>query len=176
MATVVDATAGLDIGMLMYNAGADPNYEPFLDNAVEVALGMVQRNCIVPLQMCHHFGAAMVDRGKGGIVLVSSGAGLVGAQNMVAYAATKAFDMVMAESLWAELHDKGVDVLSLARRHGHAGVCRSPPNGRARQRGRRNPHTRRLTARKRWMTHRELENGPTWPVGEQPREARSTCA
>ena len=52
-------------------------------------------------------------RGPGGIVLVSSGAGLVGAPNMVAYGATKAFDMVMAEALWAELHDQGVDVLGL---------------------------------------------------------------
>jgi uncharacterized protein len=32
---------------------------------------------------------------------------------MVAYGATKAFDMVMAEGLWAELHPSGVDVLGL---------------------------------------------------------------
>ena len=55
----------------------------------------------------------MVARGRGGIVLVSSGGGLVGAPNMVAYGATKAFDMVMAEALWAELHEQGVDVLGL---------------------------------------------------------------
>jgi len=46
-------------------------------------------------------------------VLVSSGAGLAGGANMVAYSASKAFDMVMAEALWAELHTKGVDVLGL---------------------------------------------------------------
>ncbi len=46
-------------------------------------------------------------------MLVSSGGGLIGAPNMVAYGATKAFDMVMAEALWAELHDQGVDVLGL---------------------------------------------------------------
>ena len=32
---------------------------------------------------------------------------------MAAYAASKAFDMVMAEALWAELHDQGVDVVAL---------------------------------------------------------------
>ena len=53
----------------------------------------------------------MVTRGKGGIVLVSSGAGFAGAPHMVAYGASKAFDTVMGESLWAELHDQGVDVL-----------------------------------------------------------------
>lgn len=55
----------------------------------------------------------MVQRGRGGIVLFGSGAGLAGGPNMVAYGATKAFDMVFAEALWSELHDKGVDVLGL---------------------------------------------------------------
>jgi short-subunit dehydrogenase len=110
---VVEATEGLDVGMLMYCAGADPNYEPFLANPIEVALGLVERNCVVPMQLCHHFAGPMVSRARGGIVLVSSGAGLAGGQNMVAYCASKAFDMVMAEALWAELQDKGVDVLGL---------------------------------------------------------------
>jgi short-subunit dehydrogenase len=55
----------------------------------------------------------MVQRGGGGIVLFGSGAGLAGGPNMVAYGATKAFDMVFTEALWSELHDKGVDVLGL---------------------------------------------------------------
>ncbi len=113
MAKIAEATAGLEVGMVMYCAGADPNYEPFLAHSVDVALGMVQRNCVVPLQVSHHFAGAMVDRGRGGIVLVSSGGGLIGGPNMVAYGASKAFDIVMAEALWSELHDQGVDVLGL---------------------------------------------------------------
>ena len=74
---------------------------------------MVHRNCVVPMQLCHHFAPAMVERRRGGIVLFGSGAGLAGGPNMVAYGATKAFDMVFAEALWSELHDKGVDVLGL---------------------------------------------------------------
>jgi short-subunit dehydrogenase len=74
---------------------------------------MVQRNCTVPMQLCHHFAPAMVERGHGGIVLFGSGAGFAGGPNMVAYGATKAFDMVFAEALWAELRDKGIDVLGL---------------------------------------------------------------
>ena len=74
---------------------------------------MVQRNCVVPLRLSHHFAGPMKDRGRGGIIIVSSGAGLVGGRNMVAYGASKAFDMVMAEALWAELHASGVDVLGL---------------------------------------------------------------
>ncbi len=110
-AKVLEATAGLDVGMFMYGAGADPNYKLFLDQPVEDATRLVQRNCMTPLELCHAFAASMVTRGKGGIVLVSSGAGFAGARNMVAYGASKAFDTVMGESLWAELHDQGVDVL-----------------------------------------------------------------
>ena len=158
----------------MYCAGRGPDYEPFLANPVEPALAMVQRNCVVPVQLCHHFAGPMVARGRGGIVLVSSGAGLVGAPNMVAYGATKAFDMVMAEALWAELHDQGVDVLGLvlgltdtpalrrllARRGVLAGPDDdSPIPGAVDRRGRR-----------RARRSRNLSNGPTWFVGELLRD------
>jgi short-subunit dehydrogenase len=113
MPTVAAATSDVDVGLVMYCAGADANYQPFLANPSAIAEAMVHRNCVVPLQMCHHFAAPMAARGRGGIVIVGSGAGLAGAPNMVAYSASKAFDMVFAEALWAELHPKGVDVLGL---------------------------------------------------------------
>lgn len=112
-ATIAAATDDLDIGFLVYCAGADPNFEPFLANPIATAEAMVHRNCVVPMQLCHHFAPAMVARRGGGIVIFGSGAGLAGGPNMVAYGATKAFDMVFAEALWSELHDKGVDVLGL---------------------------------------------------------------
>jgi short-subunit dehydrogenase len=173
MTKIVDATKGLELGMVMYCAGADPNYEPFLANPVEIPMAMVHRNCVVPLQICHHFAGPMEARGRGGIVLVSSGAGLAGGPNMVAYAATKAFDMVMAEALWAELHDKGVDVLALvlgltdtpalrtllARR----GVLSSPDDT--------TPIPGAATpAEVAAEAIANLSNGPTWFVGEQLRE------
>ncbi len=111
--TIIDATAGLDIGMLVYCAGADPKYQPFLANPVSVAEELLQRNCLVLMRLCHHYAGMMVARGRGGIVNFSSGAALAGGPNMVAYGGTKAFDMVFTEGLWAELHDKGVDVLCL---------------------------------------------------------------
>lgn len=110
---VAEATSDLEIGFLAYCAGADPDYEPFLSSPLSAAEAMVQRNCVAPMRLCHHFAAPMVARGRGGIVLFGSGAGFAGAPNMVAYGATKAFDMVFAEALWAELHDKGVDVIGL---------------------------------------------------------------
>ena len=110
---IIDATADLEVGMLVYCAGGDPNYQPFLANPVSAAEALLQRNCLVLMRLCHHFAGLMVERGRGGIVNFTSGAALAGGRNMVAYGGTKAFDMVFTEGLWAELHDKGVDVLGL---------------------------------------------------------------
>jgi short-subunit dehydrogenase len=111
--SIIDATADLEVGMLVYCAGGDPNYQPFLANPVSAAEALLQRNCLVLMRLCHHFAGLMVERGRGGIVNFTSGAALAGGRNMVAYGGTKAFDMVFTEGLWAELHDKGVDVLGL---------------------------------------------------------------
>lgn len=110
---IIDATSDIEVGMLVYCAGGDPNYQPFLANPVSAAEGLLQRNCLVMMRLCHHFAGLMVKRGKGGIVNFTSGAALAGGRNMVAYGGTKAFDMVFTEGLWVELHDKGVDVLGL---------------------------------------------------------------
>lgn len=107
------ATADLEVGFLVYCAGADPNFRSFLDSPLSDAEAMVHRNCVTPMQLCHHFAGPMAARGRGGIVLFGSGAGLAGGPNMVAYGASKAFDMVFAEALWAELNGSGVDVLGL---------------------------------------------------------------
>jgi short-subunit dehydrogenase len=169
---IASTTDDLEVGMLMYNAGADPNVQPFLANDVDVALGMVQRNAALPLRLCHHLGGRMVERGRGGIVLVSSGAGLVGAPNMVAYAATKAFDIVLAESLWSEWHDLGVDVLGLV-----LGMTDTPAlRTLLAQRGVPVPDDQPMEGA---STAAEvvdealanLANGPTWFVGEQLRSS-----
>ena len=110
---IIDSTADIDIGMLVYCAGGDPNYQPFLSNPVSAAEALLQRNCLVLMRLCHHFAGLMVERGRGGIVNFTSGAALAGGRNMVTYGGTKAFDMVFTEGLWVELHDKGVDVLGL---------------------------------------------------------------
>ena len=110
-AAVRAATDDLVVGTVMYNAGADPINERFLSYDVEPALAMIHRNCVVPTQLCHHFGAGMKARGQGGIVLVSSAAGLLGMSTMATYGATKAFDIVLGEALWAELRPSGIHVL-----------------------------------------------------------------
>jgi len=112
-AQVVNGVSDLEIGFFVYCAGADPNYKRFLDSPLETAESMLHRNCTVSMQLCHHLCGPMAEKGRGAAVLFGSGAGFAGAANMVAYGASKAFDMVFAEALWCELKPRGVDVLGL---------------------------------------------------------------
>src|SRR5438309_4656565 len=43
-AAIAAATGDLEIGFLVYCAGADPNFKPFLANPIEAAESMVHRN------------------------------------------------------------------------------------------------------------------------------------
>lgn len=113
MDRIAAATADLQVGFVLYGAGADPDYRPFLSQPVDAGLALVQRNCAMSLRVLHHFAGPMVERGRGALAVLSSGAGLAGGPNMVAYAATKAFDTTLAQSMWAELQGTGVDVLAM---------------------------------------------------------------
>jgi short-subunit dehydrogenase len=110
---LASATVDLDVGLLVYNAGADPYMSRFLDKPAGVWQAMLARNCTTVLGAAHHFGGRMVARGRGGIALVTSGAAWAGASHIAVYSATKAFDLLLAESLWAELGPLGVDVLAI---------------------------------------------------------------
>ena len=102
---------GREVGLLILNAGADPNGAMFLDGDIPNWVDLANRNVITVMRACHHFGRAMRDRGRGGIMVVGSGACYAGLPGIATYGATKAFDMLLCESLWAELKPHGVDVL-----------------------------------------------------------------
>lgn len=112
---LAEATADLEIGLVVYNAGAAGCVPPsgFLDQSLQHWQEIVSRNCVTVTSVAHHFGAAMLARGRGGIVLVGSTASWAGTANMAIYCATKAFQRGLAESLWAEFQPRGVDVLGM---------------------------------------------------------------
>jgi uncharacterized protein len=112
-AALAASTADLDIGLLIYNAGADPRTLPLLDQSLDDLQSLVRRNCNTVLDCAYLFGGQMVARHRGGMILVSSVAGWAGSSHIAAYCATKAFDTMLAESLWAEWKDDGVNVLGL---------------------------------------------------------------
>jgi len=105
-------TGGLKVGLVVYNATGVYTGE-FEDQPVESMTSMVAINCFGPLVVCEHFGRSMIARGRGGVVLMSSGAGLAGCPYNATYAASKAFDLVLGESLWSEWGRDGVDVMSV---------------------------------------------------------------
>ena len=69
---------GVDVGLLVYNAGAVHGAELFVQRPIEDALHLIDMNCRTVALLTHHFGGTMAERGRGGIVLmtsISSGAG-----------------------------------------------------------------------------------------------------
>ena len=105
------ATDDLEIGVLVYNAAFVP-LGHFADLDEETLVRVVRTNAVGPAVSVRAILPGMRARGRGAVVLVSSLAGLQGTPNVATYAATKAFNIVLAEGLWAELRASGVDVLA----------------------------------------------------------------
>ncbi len=102
-----------EVGLLICNAGGDPYGKPFLEVPLSGWLDLIQRNVVTTLAVCHHFAGPMRARGRGGILLVNSGACYGGAATMGPYSGSKAFMLGLAEGLWADLRPHNVDVLTL---------------------------------------------------------------
>ena len=112
IADVVAAqTADLDVGVVVYNAAAEL-YGPFLTLDHDSHRTNIAVNCFAPTVLAEHFGARMRDRGRGAIAIVSSLAALQGTRYLTIYAASKAYELILAEGLWEELGDHGVDALA----------------------------------------------------------------
>jgi short-subunit dehydrogenase len=109
---ILAAADGLEVGLLVYNAGAVRNADLFLDQPIELPMRMIKLNCMTPVLLAHALAPAMRQRGRGGVVLVGSTGCFVGAPRIVAYSAAKAFQVNFIEGLHAELSADGVDVLS----------------------------------------------------------------
>jgi short-subunit dehydrogenase len=106
-----DQTAGREVGMLIYNAGASSKAGNFLDLDINYALNLHALNTTTKMVLTHHYGRLMKQRGRGGIILVGSFAGFVGIPEQAVYSAVKAFSATLAEALWFELKPHGVHVL-----------------------------------------------------------------
>ena len=163
---VAEATDGLEVGLLIYNAGAANRTVEFLDDPVDFALNQIKLACIGPVELSRHFAPAMRDRGRGGIVLVGSLACLAGASLMAVYSAVKAFDVNFAEGLWAELRPHGVDVccMPLGQTWTEAYQRMGFPY---------DPATVMLPEDVAREIIENIGNGPTYPVGESNRAMAS---
>lgn len=123
---LTEATADLEVGLLICNAGANSYGRRFLDGELDGFRGVIDLNITTPLALAHHYGRRMRERGRGGLVFVGSLAGYLGSARESIYGAAKAFGRIFAEGLWLELREDGVDVLELV-----LGVTRTPAMERA---------------------------------------------
>lgn len=126
VARLRSTTDGRDVGLLIYNAGANTYGHDFVSGDLERMRAVLDLNVTRQLELTHHYGALMKDRGQGGILLVGSLAGYVGVPELTVYAAAKAFARIFAEGLWLELRPHGVHVLHLV-----LGATRTPAMERA---------------------------------------------
>ncbi|WP_371537575.1 SDR family NAD(P)-dependent oxidoreductase [Streptomyces sp. NBC_00466] len=110
---IADATDGLDIGLLIHNAGASVGNGLFADRPPSDALHLLDLNCRSTVTLAHRYGRLMIDRRRGGIVLMTSLSSVAGNGYNAAYSASKAFERVLAEALWMEYGQAGVDVLGV---------------------------------------------------------------
>ncbi len=114
-------TADVEVGLLVYNAGANTCSEHFLDGALTDFQKVIDLNITTMLALVQHFGRPMRERRRGGILMVGSMAGYLGSVRHTVYGGVKAFGRIFAESLWLELRDHNVHVLELV-----LGVTRTP--------------------------------------------------
>ena len=99
------------IGLLVYNAAYSPI--GYFENISEVDLEqVVDVNIKTPLLLSKLLSVGMLKKRAGGIILMSSLAGNQGSPKIATYAASKAFNAILAEGLWNELKEHGIDVMA----------------------------------------------------------------
>jgi short-subunit dehydrogenase len=109
---LLQATSGLDVGLVVSNAGFGFKGEfQAIDPGLMAEILTV--NCHAPMRLAHGFTPRLRARGKGGLIFTSSVEGLIGCPYSTVYSASKALVVALGEGLWGELTPEGIDVLTL---------------------------------------------------------------
>jgi short-subunit dehydrogenase len=106
-------TDDVEVGLLIYNAGANATAGNFVELEPDAYRAVIALNVTGQTEFARHYGGLMRERGRGGIILAGSQAGYMGAHSLAAYCAVKAFVRVFSEALWTECEGFGIDVLHL---------------------------------------------------------------
>ena len=102
------ATEACEIGLAVANA-ATSYVGRFLDQPAASRLATVQVNCLATTELAAWALPPMVARGRGGLVVTSSGSALAGTASVASYSASKAYVLNLAEAIGWELRGTGVD-------------------------------------------------------------------
>lgn len=115
-AAVAELAAGVQDGgpvdVLVNNAGVGVA-GPFLDASVADWDWLMGINLDGVAYGCHAFGPAMVERGRGHVVNVASGAAYMMSRDMAAYCASKAAVVAFSRCLRADWASRGVGVSAI---------------------------------------------------------------
>jgi short-subunit dehydrogenase len=113
LAKLTEATQDLDIGLVISNAGAMISGD-FLMMDHQALQRDLRLNVQTHLDLTHHFGQHLAQRGRGGLLLVASTTGLQGVPFAAEYAAAKAYVLSLGEALHVEFQKVGVHVTVLS--------------------------------------------------------------
>jgi len=108
---ILNKVTGIDCRLLIYNA-AYSEVKPILKHSAEELDGYIDVNCRTLIKTVHGFADQLKNKPSGGILLMSSLAGLWGTQLVAPYGATKAFTLNLAESLYHELKQYNIDIMA----------------------------------------------------------------
>ena len=104
---------GVEVGMLVSNAGFG-TYGPVLAQDLESQLAIPDVNNRAPVAFARALAPRLVARGRGAMIFLSSTAAYQPVAFEAVYGASKAFNLMFGEALWAELRPLGVDVCVLS--------------------------------------------------------------
>jgi len=113
MERICEISDGLEVGLCVHNVGGGASFGPYVSSTLEAAMTPVLTNCVALTRLVHRFVKPMVERGRGGLLIIGSLAGNAGSCFIAGYSAAKAFNQTLAEALWAELQPTGVHVLAI---------------------------------------------------------------
>ncbi len=102
-----------EVSVLINNAGFG-SLGPFHEADPNRMIEMVDVNCRAVVDLASRFLPPMVQRGNGAMIATASMGAYMAVPDSAVYAASKSFDLIFSESLWAELRPHGVDVLGLS--------------------------------------------------------------
>ena len=109
---VMQAVSGYKCRLLIYNA-AFSLIKPFISHTKEELDQFISINTYTQIQLVHAFSKFLISQGSGGgIIMMSSLAGLIGMQLVAPYAATKAFAWNLSEAIHHELKTHKIDVMA----------------------------------------------------------------
>lgn len=111
--SLLGATAGKDLGLVVCNAGFGLKGLHHLQERAQLD-DMLAVNARAPTLIAQAYAPGLIARGRGGLLITGSVEGFLAFPWSAAYAASKAYVRSLGEALWGELRPLGVDVLVLA--------------------------------------------------------------